>query len=98
MDIARDRLNLKFIKADDTDKNKKKQSNLTFNGINKSYENCNSFTFKQNEVLKNKPIYLGFFVLELSIILMYETFYEKLEACFGQENIHLLLWILIVSY
>ena len=60
---------------------------MTFNGIYKSYENCDSYTFKQNEVLMDKPIYLGFSVLELSKLLMYETYYDKLQPCFRQENI-----------
>ena len=47
--------------------------NLTFNGIHKSYENYDSYTFKQNEILMDKPIYLGFSVLELSKLHMYET-------------------------
>ena len=34
----------------------KRQSNLTFNEIHKSYENCDSYTFKQNEVLMDRPI------------------------------------------
>ena len=38
----------------------------------------------------DKPIYLGFSVLELSILLMYETYYDKLQPCFGQKNIQLL--------
>ena len=46
---------------------------MTFNGIHKSYEICYSYTFRQNEVLMDKPIYLGFTVLELSKLLMYET-------------------------
>ena len=62
---------------------------MTFNGIHKSYENCDSYTFKQNEVLMDKPIYLGFSVLELSNLLMYETYYDKLQPYFGQENIQL---------
>ena len=61
---------------------------MTFNGIHKSYDNCDSYTFKQNEVLMDKPIYLGFTVLELSK-LMYETYYDKLQPYFGQENIQL---------
>ena len=36
----------------------------------------------------DKPIYLGFSVLELSKLLMYETYY-KLQPYFGQENIQL---------
>ena len=37
----------------------------------------------------DQPIYLGFSVLELSKLLMYETYFEKIQPCFGQENIHL---------
>ena len=62
---------------------------MTFNGIHKSYENCDSYTFKQNEVVMDKPIYRGFSVFELSKFLMYETYYDKLQPYFGQENLHL---------
>ena len=44
----------------------KQQSKLTFNGIHKSCENCDSYTFKQNEVLMDKPFYLGFAVFEIN--------------------------------
>ena len=67
----------------------KQQSKLTFNGIHKSYENCDSYTFKQNEVLMDKPIYLGLSVLELGKLLISETYYDKLQPYTGQENIHL---------
>ena len=62
---------------------------MTFNGIHKSYENYDSYTIKQNEVLMYKPVYLRFSVLELSKFLMYGTFYDKLQPFFGQENIQL---------
>ena len=42
---------------------------------------------KQNEVLMDKPIYVGFTVLELSKLLMYETYYDTLQPYFGHENI-----------
>ena len=67
----------------------KQQSKLTFNGIHKSYENCDSYTFKYNEVLMDKPIYVGFSVLELSKLHMYETYYDILQPYFGQKNLHL---------
>ena len=70
MEIVRNRLNIKFVKKDDYREIIKQQSKLTFNGIHKSYENCDSYTFKQNEVLMDTPIYLGFTVLELSKLLM----------------------------
>ena len=62
---------------------------MTFNGVHKSYENCDRYTLKKNEVLMDKPIYLGFSVLELSKLLMYETFYDKFQPRFGQQNIQL---------
>ena len=62
---------------------------MTFSGIHKSYENYDSYTFKQNEVLMDKPIYLGFSVLELNKLFMYETYYDILQPYFGQENIQL---------
>ena len=89
MENVRNRLKIKYIKKDDYREIIKQQTKLTFNGIHKSYENCDSFTFKQNEVLMDKPIYLGFSVLELSKLLMYETYYDKLQPYFTQENIQL---------
>ena len=89
MEKVRNRLKIKFIKKDDYREIIKHQSKLTFNGIHKSYENCDSYTFKQNEVLMDKPTYLGFTVLELSKLLMYETYYDILQPYFGQENIKL---------
>ena len=89
MENVRNRLKIKFVKKDDYREIVKQQSKLTFNGIHKTYENCDSYTFKQNEVLMDKPIYLGFAVLELSKFLMYETYYDILQPYFGQENIQL---------
>ena len=89
MENVRNHLKIKFVKKDDYREIIKQQSKVTFNGIDKSYENCDSYTFKQNEVLMDKPIYLGFTILELSKLLMYETYYDILQPYFGQENIQL---------
>ena len=89
MKYVRKRLKIEFIKKDDTGKIIKQQSKLTFNGIHESYENCNSYTFKQNVVLMDKPIYLGFSVLELSKLLLYETYYDRFQPYFVQGNIQL---------
>ena len=62
---------------------------MTFAGIRRSYQNCYSYTIKQKEVLMDMPIYLGFAVLELSKLHMYETYYDKLQPYFGQEDIQL---------
>ena len=89
MENLRNRKKVDIIKKDDTNKIIKQQSKLTFNGIRKSYENYYSYTFQQNEVLMDKPICLGFTILELSKFLMYETYYDKLQPYFGQKNIQL---------
>ena len=89
MESVRNRLK-KMLKKDDYREIIRQQSKLPFNGIYKSYENCNSYTFKQNDVLMDKPIYLGFSVLELTKLLMYETYYDKLQQYFVQEKIQLL--------
>ena len=82
MENVRNRVKIKFIKKDNYREIIKQQSKMTFNGIHKSYENCDSYTFKQNEVLMDKPIYLEFTVLELSNLLMYETYFDKTTTIF----------------
>ena len=83
------RLRLELIKKDDNKENIKQQSKLTFDGIHKSYENCDSYTFKQNEVDMEKAIYVGFTILESSELKMYETYYDILQQYFGQEYLQL---------
>ena len=73
MKNVRKRLKIKIFEKDDTDKNITQQSKLTFNGIHKSNEKCDSYKFKENEVTMDKLIYLGSSVLELNKLSMYET-------------------------
>ena len=47
------------------------------------------YTFKTNVIEMEKPIYLGFVFLELSKLLMYETYYDKLQKYFGQDGIQI---------
>ena len=68
------RIKVEFIKKDDTEKIMKRQSKIIFNGIHKSFSNYDSYTFKQNEVLMDKSIYLGFSIIELSKLMMHETY------------------------
>ena len=65
----------------------KQQSNLTFSGNHKSYENCDTFTFKQSDVVMDKPIYVGYAILEVSELHMYEIYYYILQPYFGEKNI-----------
>ena len=45
---------------------------------------------KKNQVVMDKAKYVGFAILELSKLHMYETYYDTLQPYFGQENIQLL--------
>ena len=85
----RNQLNLELIKKGDFKKIIKQHSKLTFNGIQKTYENYYSFTYKKNEIVMDKTIYVGFSILELSKLQMYETYYDTLQPYFGQENLQL---------
>ena len=76
---VRNRLRLDFFKKYENEKVIKQQSKLAFNGIHKSYEDCDSYIIKKNEVLLDKPIYLRFAVSDLSKLIMYETNYDKLQ-------------------
>ena len=89
LENVRNRLGLELIKKDNIRKIITQQSKLTFNGIQKSYENYDSYTFKKNEVVMDKAIYVGFAILELSKLHMYETYYDTLQPYFGQENLQL---------
>ena len=89
LETVRNRLGLELIKKGDIKKNLKQQSKLTFNGIQKSYEDYFCYTIKKNEVVMDKAIYVGFAILELSKLHMYETYYDTLQPYFGQENLQL---------
>ena len=86
----RNRLRIDLFKKDVFKNRMKEQSELTFNGIHKSYENGDSFTFKQNEFLMDKPIDVGFAILESSKLHMYGTYYDKLQPYFTQQNLQCL--------
>ena len=89
MENVRERCTIDFIKEEETEKTIKQQSKLTFNDIHKSDDNCDSYTFKQNEIFTDKPNYSRFATLEFGKLHMYETYYDKLQPYFGMENIQL---------
>ena len=89
MENIRNRCKIEIIKRDDHNKILRWQRKLTFSGICKSFSNCDSYLEKEHEILMDKPIYLGFAIIELSKLHMYETYYDTLQPYFGQENIQL---------
>ena len=46
----------------------------------------------------DQPKYIGFPVLELSKLYIYETDYEELEHYLGEKKYNYTIWILIASY
>ena len=67
-----------------------KQAKLTFSGRHKTYTYYDSYTFKQHEILMDMKIYLGYVVLELSKLLMYESYYDEVQPYFRLENLQML--------
>ena len=66
MEYVRNRWKIEIKKRDNYNKNLRWQRKLTFKGICKSFGNCDSYLEKEHEMLLDKPIYLGFVILELS--------------------------------
>ena len=86
MENVRNRIKVEIVKNTNERKNLSFQSRLDFNAIHKSYQDYDTYTFKSNVVKMEKPIYLGFTILELSKLLMYETYYDKLQKYFGVDG------------
>ena len=56
MESVRNRLRLEFLEKYENKEIIKQQSKLIFNGIHKSFENCDSYLFKKITFLMDKPI------------------------------------------
>ena len=93
----KNRFNVKFIQKTENKRNIAYQSELSFNGTPKSYDNYSSYTFKSNILKMEKPIYLRFVILELSKLLMYETYYDKLQN-YHVENMLQLQYLDVDSF
>ena len=78
MENVRERVNLEFIDHSQIQQILKRQSKLSFKGIMDHYSKFS--VFDKEKVIFDKPIYLGFSVLELSKLLMYEFYYNTLES------------------
>ena len=79
MEIVPNRLGLDFFKKYEYEKLVKQQSQLSFDGIHKSYENEININSIRKKIFLYIPIYSGFVVLELSKLWKYETHYDKLR-------------------
>ena len=85
----RKRLNLDLIDKSDIDRTLNRQSKLSFDDKIAEYEKFNFYSFNKGTIKFTKPIYVGFCVLELSKLLMYEWYYDKMQQYFGENNLEL---------
>ena len=86
MEKVRDRTNLEFIDHSFIDQIIKGQSKLSFKGI--VDQKFSVYKFDKEKTVFDKRIYLGYSVLELSKLLMYEFYYKRLEP-FWQNKVQL---------
>ena len=82
----RKRLNLDLIEKSDVHRILNRQSKLSFDDKIAEYENLKLYSFNKETITFTKPIYVGFCVLELSKLLMYEWHYDKMQPYFGENN------------
>ena len=85
----RKRLNLDLIDKSDIHRMLNRQSKLSFVDKIAEYEKLNLYSFNKETIKFTKPIYVGFCVLELSKLLMYEWYYDKMQPYFGEDNLEL---------
>ena len=60
-----------------------------FWGIHKCDDKYDSFTIRQNDIMRDEAIFLGFVVLEFLKLVMHDKKYDKLPAPSEEENIQL---------
>ena len=79
MEDVRERTRIEFVEKTDEKMTLRYQSRLLFDRIHKSYQDYDSYTIKKKDIRMEKPIDIGFALLELSKFLLYGTYYEKLR-------------------
>ena len=85
MENVRERVNLEIIPHTNNDQIIKRQSKLSFKGIVYHYSEFSVYKYDKGKTVFDKPIYLGFSVLELSKLLMYEFVYHKLQPYYSSS-------------
>ena len=83
MENVRERVNIQKLPHTNIDQIIKRQSKLSFKGIVNHYSEFSVYKYDKEKTVFDKPIYLGFSVLELSKLLMYEFYYHKLQPYYN---------------
>ena len=85
MENVRERVNLEIIPHTNIDQIIKRQSKLSFKGIVNHYSEFSVYKYDKEKTVFDKPIFLGFSVLELSKLLMHEFYYHKLQPYYSSS-------------
>ena len=78
-----------MIDKADTHRKINRQLKLSFDDKTAEYEKFSLYSFNKETIKFKKPIHVGFSKLELSKLLMYEWYYDKMQPYFGEENLEL---------
>ena len=88
MEDVKNRVNIKFVPKDDSEKCMKEVSKLSFNRF-KEFDNYNAYHHTKQLVKLDKPMYLGAAILDLSKLSMYDDFYNKFQPYWGIDNLQM---------
>ena len=97
MENVRERVNLEIIPHTNIDQIIKRQPKLGFKGIDMHYSTFSLYKFDKEKTVFDKPIYLGFSVLELSKLLMYEFFITNYNHTTTAQS-NCIIWIQTHSF
>ena len=86
MENVRERTNTDIIPLTEIDQIMKRQSKLNFKGISQHHNDFSLYKYDNEKVTFDKPIYLGFSVLEQSKLLTYDFYYHKLQPYYTNKN------------
>ena len=85
MENVREGVKSEIIPHTNIDEIIKRQSKLSSKGISIQYKGFSLYKYDKEKIVFEKSIYLGFSVLELSKLLMYEIYYHKLQPFNNNE-------------
>ena len=87
MENLRKRVDIKLVKTDriENEKLRKIIAKATFKRRVKFSDDLSAIHVNKTKLTLNKPIYVGFSVLDLSKYLMYDWYYNKLKKKYGEN-------------
>ena len=85
MENLRNRVDVKIVRAWETDKIRKLTSSPSYAKYTISGNDMAGIHMHKTKLILNKPVYTGMTILDNSKILMYDFFYNHLKARYGQK-------------